>query len=313
MMPLQNILDQLKALDLSEDDVTLAIVIERRRHGAPYYDLRYVQTEPSLQEKLRKIVTKAIDEANAVEEYTFDCPEPEADQIRGMAAAGTNFEQIAGTLEGLNPELDTVEKEDELVRAKAYVIVFRVEAGIRVIAFKTLPENWKMKKEKHWIPLLFQDHRFVDLESDAVFNIASTVDIIYFHQSLFILSKKDFEKGINFREGMVQHAEKIYAEAEALKMFLNLNILRGRVGSNLRYLRKLAMMDNLGYFRDPEFRAKMKEIVEMREWGIEYQGKQIVITEETLDDILTLLQNKRLRSEITENDFDVDHARPLVD
>jgi hypothetical protein len=312
-MPLKDILDQLKALDLNGDDVSLVIVTERQRQGQPYFKLKYVRTEPILQTRLRRIVVRTIQDANAVQEYTFDCPEPEADEVRGMNSGGTSFEQIAQNLQGLNPELDTIEDEEELFKAKAYLIVLRNEEGVRVIAFKTLPESWKMKKAKHLIPLLFQEHQFVDLEENSVFNIASTVDIIFYAGTLFILSKKDFERGLNFKDGMITAAQLVYEEAAALDLFLNLDILQNRVGTNLRYLRRIATMSNLGYFRDAQFRQKMKEIVELREWGIGYDEHRIVITEETLDDILTLLQNKRLRSEITENDFDVDHAKPLFE
>ena len=47
-------------------------------------------------------------------------------------------------------------------------------------------------------------------------------------------------------------------------------------------------------------------------WNVNFQNGQIVFTDETLDDILTLLQNKRLHSELTDEDFDVESAKPLL-
>src|SRR2546423_516102 len=108
-MPLQDILNELKQLDLTEDDASLAIVNERHKHGELVYDLQYVRTEPSLQEKLREIVIQTIQEANTVEEYTFDSPEPEGDEVRGMEVGGTKFDEITEALQGLNPEIDAVE------------------------------------------------------------------------------------------------------------------------------------------------------------------------------------------------------------
>jgi len=60
----------------------------------------------------------------------------------------------------------------------------------------------------------------------------------------------------------------------------------------------------------PQF-SKPFASLQQRNWGIEFQEGQIVITEETLDAVLTLLQNKRLHSELTDETFDVDSAKRL--
>ena len=46
-------------------------------------------------------------------------------------------------------------------------------------------------------------------------------------------------------------------------------------------------------------------------WNITFENGQIVFTDDTLDDILTILQNKRFHSELTDEDFDVESAKPL--
>jgi hypothetical protein len=47
-------------------------------------------------------------------------------------------------------------------------------------------------------------------------------------------------------------------------------------------------------------------------WNIIFENGKIIFTDETVDDILTLLQNKRLHSELTDQDFDVESAKPLL-
>lgn len=311
-MPHDEILRHLKESDLSDTEASLAIVKEYRTGTTSHYQIKYVQTDDPLRMRLREIVTSKILAANAVEDYTFDCPEPEGDQVRSIDSDETNFDLIHEKLSDLNPAVDLIEDEDELVRAKAYLIVLRDEDGIRVVGFKTLPENWKLKREKGLIPLLFKNNRFENLEDDRIFSISNALDLIAFEDTIFVLSKRDFEKGLNFRDGMIASAGELYDEARALNIFQNIDILIDRVGSNIRYLRKIAIIKNLGHFRDPEFMAKMREVVGEKGWAIEFDGEQIIVSEETLDDILTILQNKRLHSEITDNDFDVEHAKPLV-
>ena len=51
-------------------------------------------------------------------------------------------------LMGVGEPLDIIEGVEELVRAKAYMIILRNREGIQVVGFKTLPENWKMRQSK---------------------------------------------------------------------------------------------------------------------------------------------------------------------
>jgi hypothetical protein len=311
-MALKKVLKDLKALNLSRANVSLAIVKEYKRDRISHYDVQYVQIDEALEKRLRSIVLRKIESSNTVEEYTYDCPEPEEDQVRGIEYASTDFFKIYERLESLNPEEDIIQDVDELVKAKAYLIILRNKDGIQVVAFKTLPENWKMRKNKGLIPLLFDENRFKDLEDDNVFSISSWVDILYFNEVLFILSKREFEHGLNFREGMISGAKEMYAEVEELKLFANMELLTNKVGNNQRYLRKIATIKNLGHYRDPNFLKRMNQIVQQKGWSVQFEKGQIVFTDETIDVILTILQNKRLHSELTDEDFDVESAKPLA-
>lgn len=302
----------LKQLNLSRASVSLAIVKEYKVERVSHYDLKYVPIEDRLERRLRNIITSQIERSNTVENYTYDCPEPEADQVRGIGYEETDFYRIVEILRELNPEEDIIENVDELVKAKAYIIILRNREGIQVVGFKTLPENWKMKYSRGLIPLLFSDNSFKDLEEDNVFSISSFIDLFYFDETLFILSKKEFEKGLNFREGMINNAAELYQEVEQLNLFVNMEILTVKVGNNQRYLRKIATIRNLGHFRNPFFLQRLQQVSALKGWNINFENGQIVFTEETLDDILTLLQNKRLHSELTDEDFDVESAKPLL-
>jgi hypothetical protein len=311
-MALRNVLRNLKALNLSRANVSLAIVKEYKRDRVSHYDVQYVQIDEALERRLRNIVLRKIDTSNTVEEYTYDCPELEEDEVRGIEYTSTDFFKIYEKLKSLNPEEDIIEDVQDLVKAKAYLIILRNREGIQVVGFKTLPENWRMRKNKGLIPLLFNENRFKDLEDDNVFSISNSVDILYFNEVLFILSKKQFEYGLNFREGMIEGADEMYTEAEDLNLFVNMDLLKEKVGNNQRYLRKIATIKNLGHYRNPNFLTRMNELSHQKGWNIQFQNGQIVFSDGTIDVILTILQNKRLHSELTDEDFDVESAKPLA-
>lgn len=310
-MTIQQKFNHLKALNLQDSFVSLAIVKEYKKDRVSHYNIEYVEIEDELENRLREIIISRLNKANSFEEYSFDCPEPEEDLVRTIQYESTDFFKIMETLLTLNPEEDKVDSVEDLIKAKSYIIVLRDNDGIQLAGFKSIPENWKLKKSKGLIPLLFENNTFKDLETDNVFSISSTVDFIFYDELLFILSKKAFEQGMNFREGMIAKANLLYEETEELNLFVNIDILKTRVGNNQRYLRKLATIKNLGYYKDQNYLTKFKVVNEAKNWGIEFDNGQIVITENTLDSILTVLQNKRLHSELSEEDFDVESVKKL--
>ena len=93
-MALKQVLKNLKALNLNRANVSLAIVKEYKRDRVSQYDLKYVQIDENLEKRLRAIMIGKIENSNAVEEYSYDCPEPEADQVRGIKYEETDFFRI---------------------------------------------------------------------------------------------------------------------------------------------------------------------------------------------------------------------------
>ncbi len=308
-MTLKSKFKELKKVDITKMDVSLAIVKEYKKDRESRYPISYVKIDQKLEKRLKSIMKQRIGEAKTVEEYAFDCPEPEEDQVRAIRYQETDFFKIHENLTELNPEEDVIENVAELFKAKSYLIILRDSEGIKLIGFKTLPENWKMKKNKGLIPLLFKEDRFEDLENENVFSISGTIDLFYYDEALFILSKNNFEAGLNFREGMMKKADDLYTEVQELELFENLQILKNRIGNNQRYLRKIAMIKNLGYYNDQEYLGKLENVSFRKNWGIEFNDGKIVITEENLDHILVVLQNKRLLSEVTEETFDVESVK----
>lgn len=301
----------LKQVNLQETEVSLAIVREYKRNRISQYNVSYIQIDQALENRLRQILIRKITSANTFEPYAFDCPEPEEDEVRAINYEATDFYRIFEQLSDLSPEENIIEDIEELIKARAYLIVLRNTDGIQVVGFKTLPENWKMKRQKGLIPLLFKENRFEDLEDENVFSISGTVDTIYYDEVLFILSKRDFEAGLNFRDGMIAKAEELYQEVRLSNLFVNIEILTNKVGNNQRYLRKIATIKNLGYYQDAIYLSQLQAISQRRNWNIQFSEGQIVITEENLDSVLTVLQNKRLHSELTDETFDVDSAKKL--
>ena len=78
------------------------------------------------------------------------------------------------------------------------------------------------------------------------------------------------------------------------------------IGRNATHLRRMAVIKARGYYQNPQYMARLREINDLRNWGIQFDERgRIVATPETMSDILHVLLDHRLRSELYDNEYDV--------
>ncbi|MCR1795901.1 DUF4868 domain-containing protein, partial [Leptospira sp. id769339] len=150
-----------------------------------------------------------------------------------------------------------------------------------------------------------------DLESRNVFSVSRTIDFLYYEDHLFILSKRDFEKALNFREGMLRKANLFYEVANELSLFSDIELIKEKIADNMKYLRKVAVIEKLAYYRSPDFLSRIREIAEKRGWDLRFNENTIIVTADNIEVVLTILANHRLLSEVTDEVFDVQHAKKV--
>ena len=98
---------------------------------------------------------------------------------------------------------------------------------------------------------------------------------------------------------------------EKLEIVDDVDKLRERIGDSMKYLRKISMIKNNGYYKNKDFMSKLIQANKKEKWGLRIENNKIVITEDNFEDVLTLLNNDRLKSPITEETFDVHVKVPL--
>ena len=68
----------------------------------------------------------------------------------------------------------------------------------------------------------------------------------------------------------------------------------------------MAVIKARGYYNDPNFMTRLRNFNQVRGWGIQFDAQgRIVATPEKMRDILHVLLDHRLRSELSENQYDV--------
>lgn len=284
-------------------------VVKRTRSKNPeqMFSIKYIDVSEDLEKKLKNIVVRKILLAKSCEKYSYDCSEPDEDSVKTIENDRTDFMYIYDNLVKANPEVDKIRSAVDLMEFKpeAYLIVLRDNVNIKIVGFRTIPPNWKIARRKGLESILFKEHRFENLEEQDIFSIYNSVDFIHYEGILFALSVKNFESALKFKEGMYAKVHELNKDVEELGLFRNFDLLQKAAEEKVSLLRKLATIKNLEHYKNPEFIKNLKEVVLKKGWNINFDGDKILITEDSLEDILSVLQDKRLHSEISLQDFDV--------
>lgn len=296
-------LQALKQLNLAKFHASLWVIHRKLHNRIATYDARFVKTDPKLQHKLNNIVAGTIRSANTVREYEFITADQEKDEALTLDVAETDLKEIDAQIEQ-NTSAPTITNPGELVGAWAYIIELR-DGKDRVAALRKISDGWKLLQKEKALTVLFKDRVLIDFEEEEVFRLDRAVDCVAFNGLLFILDKKKFERALNFRDGMQKNVENVLTEFASLGLFTDLTVLKDTVGTKLPYLRRLSTIKKNGYYKQADYLERVREVCKSRGWQVRFKGKQMVITKDNVDLVLTLLNNDRLESPVNSELFDV--------
>lgn len=288
--------------DFSAWHTTLWLVKRRLSGRDALYSVLRVDTDTKLQTKLKKTITDKVQgKKYQLEEYSFLTSDQD-EHVYTMDTAENDFSKIQQEIEkGLqNKKADTF---DDLLNSWAYVVKLEND-GQTVYGFRKVSDLTQAKKVNSVASLLFQNHLLIDLEDKQVFTIATNLDFFSFDGTTFITNKKDFERALNFRKGMEENRDVVLKEFTDLKIFSDIQAIRNTVGSNLHLLRKISAIQKSGYYKNESFLQELIKVNHSKNWGLVIENGCILVTEENVDLVLTLLNNSRLESPINHEMFD---------
>jgi len=106
--------------------------------------------------------------------------------------------------------------------------------------------------------------------------------------------------------------ETLQQEPQFGAIFTDLAPLISYVGTNAMHLRRMAVVHQRALYADTAYMTRLGQVNVQRSWNIEFDdlGK-IIPTEDTMRTIMQVLLDHRLRSELSEKDFDVNSITPV--
>ena len=301
-MTTKNTLKKLKALVLGEWSPTFWLVNRKTAHREAHYDVVRVAIDKKLEKRLRGYVKAQIQDRDYhLEAYDHTNADTE-EVLLTLDVAGTDFIDVEKAIaEGFNNPL--AQQYEELLNGWAYVVQFTKGAD-NLYAWRKITGLTDPKKVVSKNATFFNNHRLEDIDDKQVFMIDPQFDFFVFGGVSFIANKRLFETSMNFREGMKANGDALLEEFKGMSFLSDVEPIRQHVGDNLNHLRKLAAIKKAGYYLQPDYVQELMHVCQQQGWDLKIAGGKIVVEEETIDVLLTLLNNGRLQSPINKEWFD---------
>lgn len=234
--------------------------------------------------------------------------------------AATDFAQMEELV--TTTKIDYVTKEAELNKFNAYVIQLTFgEPEQSVFAFRYISGAWSVNKTsgKFFGLSTIKNELIVSIDSDPRFQITPYIDFIQFKDDIFIADLKQFETAMNFHERLKEKKiEAISALcASSALVEKSKNTLTGIIGNDKHLMRQLASVHEKGYFLNDIWLTQLKNVAdEAGNWKIKFDHEGKIVVEdnkEYIKELLTLLQNKRVKTVVDGVMFDVDGELVALD
>lgn len=295
-------LKAIKAVELKNWTVTFWLVKRYMAGHAAHYSVLRVNTDAKLQNRLKGYVANQLQGKDFhLTEYDFNNADGD-DTLFTITADATDFPKVE---EAINAGFDNAIAKDyqELLNSWAYVV--QLEHGSdRLYAWRKISTLTQAKRVQSRKATFFVEHKLVDVEDKEVFLIDPRFDFFVHDGMIFIANKKEFEISMNFREGMKAKAADVIQNFIASGHFKNVDLIQKHVGDNMHHLRKMASILKAGYYQQPNYIQRMIEVSKEEGWELKVENGRVVVEEESIELLLKLLNNERLRSLINNETFD---------
>lgn len=203
-----------------------------------------------------------------------------------------------------------VKNVKQLNNAAGYVL--RLRHGESVIyCVKKANADWATRKKKGMMNIFFTEAGLEIMDSPS-FSISRTFDFFVVGESVLMTSKPAFESLLNHKDTYEEAYAALKIEPGFSAAIADFAVFDVFIGKNATHLRRMAVIKARGYYNNPAYMTRLREINGLRGWGIQFDDQgRIVATPEKMRDILHVLLDHRLRSELSDNQYDVPSTTPV--
>lgn len=305
----------LKNIDLSDSVVNLWVTeIKTSNKTKRFGEIKNLKVHDSYKKEFRDYVVQCINGNEHIEELK-SIPTIQDNRFFFVESSSTDLSQLKTRVE--SGELSAITDEKELNNYNAYVIQLTFGEGDEeesVYAFRYIKGSWSVNNtsSKSLFSSMQNNQLIVAIDNSPRFQITSYIDFILYKSGVFISDIKQFEVAMNFHERLVEKKkEAITALGQSPAMIpRESEKLTSIIGEDKRMMRQLASVLDKQYYNNEIWLRKLKQAADQAgNWQLKFDvhGKILIDDNKNyVKELLTLLQNKRVKTVVDELTFDVE-------
>ncbi|ENA26563.1 hypothetical protein HMPREF1487_09604 [Pseudomonas sp. HPB0071] len=303
-----DVLNKLQGLDLQNAIVSVWAFKKSASKNAKFRALSVVVTS-DLKNELSRIARQCIDRCTEIDDYSLLTMTNESSCLY-LESDETIFPKLE-ELVSQPPQEHRIENLSDLEGSLGYLIRLSIGEDTLYCVCR-LGNDWKVKKRAQLLNLVLNRNQ-LDLANDQAFIIPKRFDFFVLNKDILVLNKGNFESILEYKQTYVTSFADLQADAGFQAIFSDIRILVDYVGTNTMHLRRMAVVQERGYYNDAVFMEKLRQISQERQWSIAFDNEgRIIPSVDSARTIIQVLLNQRLHSELTGDDFDVPSANPVA-
>ena len=301
-------LEELRAYDVSDADVSIWVFKGEINHGRPRFNARWVGITPDLTLALKAEVRLNLGRITETAEYSLLAQNNEANLLTIMSDE-TYMRLIVEQVEN-ETQAKKVRSIKQLANSKFCVIKF-VHNEMKLLAVRKTDSTWSTRRATNLVRMIFRDD-CLDFYDNPTFTIRPDFDFFVLGETIFIRNKSNFESVLAYKAGHEAAFNALKSEPEFAAIFADLEALTAYVGGNKMHLRRAVAIQQKGHYKDADFMNRLRaEHVNMN-LAINFDKKgRIVPTLESGRDIFRALLDHRLDSRLTTLMYDVQNTEQV--
>lgn len=302
-MTIEQDLQTFGAFDVTQAAASLWVFKKRPATGEmnPFTGVSVVMSD-ALRDQLKGLAKSYQASHTIAEEYNL-LSQPSEGGFLAVSREGTLFPSLQRLIDQPLEEC-LVKNVKQLNNAAGYVL--RLRHGESVIyCVKKANADWATRKKSGMMNIVFTAAGLEIIDNPS-FSISRSFDFFVVGENVFMTSKPAFESLLNHKDSYEEAYAELKQEPGFSAALADFTVFDTFIGKNATHLRRMAVIKARGYYQNPDYMARLREVNVVRRWGIQFdeQGR-IVPTTETMRDILHVLLDHRLRSELSDNQYDV--------
>jgi hypothetical protein len=294
-----------KNFPVQEAMLELWVFKKRSTEQGALYTARWVATDPDLQTALKNVVTGYQAKYAEVEAYTL-LAQPTENGFLHVEAIDTNFQSLKDLVDRPSAEHRARAIKD-LNNAAGYVVRLSFENSILYGIRRTTP-GWKSKRARGQLYSVFRDETLA-MEPSPTFALDATYDFFAIGSGLLVPNKLSFESLLSYKRTYQHALAELSATPAFSNVFTSLDTITAYVGTNTTHLRRMATILDKALYNRPDYMGRLREVSNAQGWPIQFnEDGKIIPTVETMKDIMQVLLDHRLFSQLSLSTYDVPSA-----